>query len=222
MDNLGDAFSFPFKGKDWFSKFALGAVFMVLCLFIVGFFILAGYYVRVTQRVMKQEEPLLPEWDDIGGKLVLGFKFCLVYLIYTLPIILLYIPLVAMAIIGEISGQQEAAGIFTGIYTLGLFVLVIPYSLLLYAFMPIITYRFAERESIGDALDIGTLFKLFAQNWQDTLIVALIAVGVHSFAWVGIIGFFIGVFFTIMYAYLISSFLFGTLYRSRRDIVPVV
>lgn len=221
MDNLGDAFSFPFKDKNWFPKFALAAVFMVLCVFIVGFFILAGYFIRVTQRVMRREQQLLPEWDDIGSTLVLGFKFCLVYFVYCLPIILLYIPLLAMMILGAISGQDEIAGIFTGFYTLGLVLLVIPYSLALYALLPVITYRFAERESIGDALDIAGIFRTFRRNWQNTLIVALISIGVHTFAWVGILGFVVGIFFTIMYAYLISSYMYGALYleQAREGII---
>lgn len=215
MDNLGDAFSYPFKDKNWFPKFALGAVFMVLCIFIVGIFILAGYFVRVTQRVMRREEHPLPEWDDIGGKLVLGFKFCLVYFIYCLPIFLLYIPLLAMMILAAITGQDELAGLFTGFYAIGVVVLIVPYSLVLYALMPVITYRFAERESIGDALDVANIFRTFRRNWQNTLIVALISIGVHSFAWVGILGFFVGIFFTIMYAYLISAYMYGALYLER-------
>jgi len=213
MNDLGNAFTFPFKDSSWVSKFFLGALFMILSIFLVGIFILAGYFVQVTQRVMRREPNPLPEWDDIGVKLVVGFKFCLVYLVYLLPMILLYIPFIAMTILGELTDSGDMTGIFTGVFGVGLMLLAIPYALFMVLLLPIITYRFAERESIADALDIAGIFRAFTRNWQDTLIVALIAAGIQSFAGVGIVFFFVGIFFTVMYSYLVSAYMFGSLYH---------
>ncbi|MFN0157959.1 MAG: DUF4013 domain-containing protein [Bacteroidota bacterium] len=215
MNQLGEAFSFAFRDKAWVSKFIIGAVFMLLCILIVGIFILAGYFVQVTQRVMRKDPNPLPDWDDIGVKLVVGFKFCVVYLIYSLPIIILYVPFIVMTVLSGMAGGDDGAGFFAGMFGIGFMFLIIPYTLALYMLLPIITYRFAERESIGDALDIAAIVKDFKRNWANTLIVALIAVGIQYFAMVGIVFFLVGVFFTIMYAYLVSSFMFGALYLER-------
>lgn len=211
MNDLGKAFSFPFRDERWFGKFLIGALFMLLSILLVGVFILAGYFVRVTQAAMRKEAEALPAWDDIGGMLVSGFKFVVVYLIYSIPIFLLYIPLVVMAVAAGVGGQGEEAGLFTGLYGAAVVFLIVPYALALSLLMPVITYRFAERENIGDALDIGGIIAAFRRNWQSALIVALIAVGIQSFAAVGLVLLFIGVFFTIFYAYLVSAYLFGAL-----------
>ncbi len=218
MTDLGKAFTFPFKDNAWFSKFLLGGLFIILCILIVGIFIIAGYLVRVTQRVMRREENPMPDWDDIGGKLVLGFKYCVVYLIYSIPIILLYIPIVVLAILGEGAESDDAMGVFAGVYAIGMMVLLIPYALCITILFPVITYRFALHESIAEALDVSEIFRAFKRNWQNTVIVALIGVGIRSFAAVGLILFLVGVLFTIFYSYLVSAHMFGALYLEDKPV----
>jgi hypothetical protein len=217
MNDLGKAFSFAFKDPSWFPKFIVGAVFMLLSIVLIGIFVLAGYFIQVTQRVMRQDPNPLPEWSDIGVMLIVGFKFCVVYLIYVLPIVLLYIPFFGLTLLGQFSHEGNMAGMFASIYLLAALVIIIPYGLLLSLLTPIITYRFAERESMSDALDIADVFRSFKRNWQSTLIIALIAVGIQSFAPIGLIVFFVGIFFTIFYAYLVSSYMYGTLYLQQAE-----
>lgn len=212
MKDLGKAFTFLFKDPQWVSKTAIAALWMILCVFLVGFFVLAGYFVQVTQRVMRREENPLPSWDGIGVKLVLGLKYAVVYLIYLLPVFILLFPVIGLAIATEVSGNEDAIGVAATVYLFGFTLFIIPYSLALTLFTPIITYRFAERERIGDAIDIVRVVGLFKRNWQNSLVVALIVAAIQSFAGIGIFLFLIGVFFTIFYAYLTGSYLSGLLY----------
>ncbi len=212
MKDLGKAFSFPFKDSGWVPKFLIAALFMILSLFLVGIFILAGYLIQVTQRVMRKEEHPLPEWNDIGVKLIIGFKYCVVYVLYLLPIFILMIPVFVLAIIGELASNSDVVGVIVSVYIFGFILLTVPYSLALALMLPIISYRFAARERISDAVDIGTILRLFRQHWQNTLVVALIGIGIESFAFVGIFFFFIGVLFTLFYTYLVSAHLHGQLY----------
>jgi hypothetical protein len=213
VNDVGKAFSYPFKDPAWVSKFILGALFMVLGIFLVGIFIVVGYFIETTQRVMRRELHPLPEWTDVGVKLVLGVKFCVVYLVYLIPIFILYIPFLALILVGSLSDNGDMLGALAGIYVgVMVFLFIIPYSLLLAAMLPIITYRFARNEKVSEALDIAAVFRTFKRNWQNTLVVALIAVGLHSFAAVGIVFFLVGVLFTIFYSYLVSAHMFGSLY----------
>jgi hypothetical protein len=222
MNDLGRAFSFPFRDSSWVSKFLIGALFMLLSLLIVGIFILAGYFVRITQSAMRNDESGLPEWEDIGGMLVTGFKFVVVYFIYGIPLMLLYIPLVVITLMSELSGNPAGPEMAAGLYAAVVAVLVIPYAFALSLFMPIITHRFAANERIGDALDVAGVVRSFRANWQGTLIVALIAVGIQSFAPVGIILFLVGIFFTIFYAYAVSAYMFGMLGAEERRLEGAV
>lgn len=214
MKDLGKAFSFPFKDPDWISKFVIAALFMLLCLIGIGFFILAGYLVQVTQRVMRREENPLPDWSDIGIKFIIGFKFAIVYFLYLLPVFLLLAPVWVLALLSASSDQPEVAGIVAMVYVFGAILLIAPYSLALTMLMPIIAYKYAEHERIREALDIGLVFAHFKKNWQNTVVVALIAIGIESFAALGIIAFIVGIFFTMFYSYLVSAYLHGALFLS--------
>ncbi len=212
MKDLGKAFSFPFKDPDWVTKFLIAALFMLLCLIGIGIFVLAGYFIQVTQRAMRRDQNLMPGWSDIGIKFVVGFKFAVVYLLYLLPVFLLLAPVWVLAILSAASDQPEVAGIVAMVYVFGAILLIAPYSLALAMLMPIIAYRFAEHERIGEALDVGTVLSHFKKNWQNTVIVALIVIGLESFAALGLIAFFVGIFFTLFYSYLVSAYLHGALY----------
>jgi poly-beta-1,6-N-acetyl-D-glucosamine biosynthesis protein PgaD len=212
MKELGKAFSSPFKDPAWVSKFIIAGLFILLSLFVIGIPIIVGYLIHVTQRVMRREEHPLPPWTDIGIMFVTGFKYCVVYLIYLLPVFILIIPMIGIAAASELADSPDVVGVFATVYLFAFTLLIIPYSLILTAIMPIVAYRFAEREKIGDALDIGRILRDFKLNWQNTLIVALIAVGIQSFAFIGIIFLIIGVIFSIFYSYLVTAYMHGILY----------
>ncbi len=211
MKDLGKAFTYPFKDPAWVSKLLLSAVFMILSLFVIGLFVMAGYFIQIVQNVMRGERERLPEWNDVGVKFLLGFKYCVVSLIYLLPVFLLLLPLLVLSLIGMVSEEPEFIGVLASIYSFGFILIVIPYSLALALFLPIITYRFAAHERIGEALDIGEMIRNFKRTWQDTLVIALIAIGLHAAAALGLIVFVVGVLFTLFYAYAVSSYLYGVL-----------
>lgn len=214
MNDLGRAFTFPFKDPHWITKFIIGGIFVVLGMILVGAFVLAGYFIQVTQRVMRKDPNPMPEWSDIGVKLVVGFKFCIVVLIYLLPVILLYIPFFIILFFATVSGGENLIAAMGSVYLVVIvFFLVIPYSIFLTLMMPIISYRFAERESMSDALKIGEVFRRFKLDWQNTTVVALIALGLQSLAGLGVIFIIIGIVFTIFYVYLVSAYLHGWVYN---------
>jgi hypothetical protein len=212
MKDIGKAFSAPFKDPSWVSKFVLAALFLLLSLLGIGIPVVVGYTIQVTQRVIRREESILPDWSDIGIKFVLGFKYIVVYLVYLLPVFILMVPVIGLAIATQVAEQPEMIGVFVTIYLFAFTLLIIPYSLILTALFPIIAYRFALRERISDALDVGAVFKDFRVSWQNTLVVALISVGIESFAFIGLFLFLIGIFFTIFYVYVVSAYMHGLLF----------
>jgi hypothetical protein len=220
MNDLGKAFSSFFKDPQWFSKSVVAALWMLLCLIGIGIPVFVGYLVQVTQRVMRQETPVLPRWNGIGRKFVIGIKFCIAYIIYLLPIAILLIPVVGLAVIGAANGESETISVIMSIYLFGVTLLMIPYGLALNLVTPILLFRFAERERISDAVDFVRVVRLFGDNWQNTLIVALISIGVQSLAPAGILIFLVGIFFTMFYAYVISAHLGGLLYLSAQNPEP--
>lgn len=217
MRDLGKAFSFFFQDPSWIAKSAIAAGMMILSLFGIGIPVLAGYFIQLTQRVMRREEYPLPAWSDVGVQFVTGFKYCVVFLIYVLPVILLYIPFIALIVAGAVAGESDGLNLITTLYLFPFMAFVLVYSVALAAASPIIAYRFAERERISDALDIAVIYREFKENWQNALVVALLTIAVQSFAMIGIVFLLIGVFLTIFYAYAVSAYLAGLLYCERHS-----
>lgn len=217
MKDLGKAFSFMFDDPAWVMKVVIAALFMVLSVVGLGIFVLFGYFVELTQRVMRREQYPLPEWKDVGVKFVVGVKYFVVLLVYALPFIFLLIPLLVLTAITAVTDNSQALGPFVAVYTFGFILLMVPYILFYMLLTPIITYRFALRERISDGLDIGGVLEDFKRNWQNALVVVLISVGLKSFAGIGIFALFIGVFFTLFYAYAVVGHMYGALYLSAQE-----
>lgn len=221
MKDLGKAFSYMFEDPQWVLKVVIAALFMLLSFIGIGIFVLFGYFVELSQRVMRREQYPLPEWKDVGVKFVLGFKYFVVLIIYSLPVIFLCIPLIVLTAIAAVSNPSQAMNAFIAIYSFGFVLLLIPYALFFTLLIPIVTYRFAVREKITDALDVGAILGDFGRNWQNTLVVGLISVGLESFAGIGILAFLIGIFFTLFYAYAVVGYMYGLLYLSTQEGVTV-
>jgi hypothetical protein len=169
--------------------------------------------VRVCQRVMKNEEELLPEWSDVGVLFVTGIKYVVVSILYQLPIILLMFPLVFLAVAGAMVELSEGTTLAFGIYVFGFLLLTIPYALLYTLLLPVITYRFAMHEKIVDGMDIASVFRDFRLQWPTVTAFALLAVVVKILSLLGILFFMVGVLPTLFYAYLVFAALSGVLYR---------
>ncbi len=217
MKDLGKAFSFMFDDPAWVMKVVIAALFMLLSVVGLGVFVLFGYFVELTQRVMRRERYPLPEWKDVGVKFVVGIKYFVVLLVYALPFIFLLIPLLVLTAITAVTDNSQALGPYVAVYTFGFILLMVPYILFFTLLTPIITYRFALRERVSDGLDIGGILGDFKRNWQNTLVVVLISVGLKSFAGIGILALIIGVFFTLFYAYAVVGHMYGALYLSAEE-----
>jgi hypothetical protein len=214
MNNIGKAFTFPFHEKDWALKIFLGALFLLLSLVGLGIPVIAGYMIRVCQRVMRNEPELLPEWSDVGILFITGIKYIAVYLIYQLPILLLVLPLLFLLGASTVAELSQSASVVFGIYLLAFLFLAIPYSLLFALVRPVIMYRFALNEKIAEALDIAAIFREFKAQWMNVTLVAVLIVLVGVCAVFGLFLFMVGILATIFYSSVVSGALSGMLYRS--------
>ena len=215
MIDLNRTLSFPFREPDWFPKFLIGALFMILSLFGLGIPVIAGYLVQTTQRVMRREHTVLPEWTDVGVMFVVGFKWCVVYVVYLLPVFVAMLPFLFLTMLGvflEDNGALDLLATASLLVILSLF--LIPYSILVTLLLPIVTLEFAKRERISDALNVGNVLRIFRAHWRDALVIALIGVAVSALAALGFLLFLVGILFTTFYAYLVMAHLAGQLYHA--------
>ena len=83
--DVGEAFGFVFRSRNWFGRLAVGALCLLFFwLFLIPLFILLGYFVE-TARTVSRGESELPPWTDVGKKLREGFVLSVVLFIWGLP-----------------------------------------------------------------------------------------------------------------------------------------
>lgn len=185
---------------------------VILSIVLIGLFFLLGYSVRISQRVMRKEPNPLPDWSDLGDLFVVGLKYAVLYLVYLLPVVAIVLVFVVLGVVSALAESDGAVVSVVFLFYVMIFFVVVPYAIALTILSPIITIRFAEREVISDGLALGEIFRFFKKNWSNTLIVALLILGLESLEGIGFFLFVIGILFTIFYSNVVTYHLIGQLY----------
>lgn len=210
--DFGLAFSFPFKDPDWFKK--IGLVGLVSLIPIIGQFVMMGWALQITKRVIEGVDNLLPNLD-FGDQLGKGFQVFLISLVYSLPLIVLSIPL---ALVDSASTNSLGSGDQTGGYALmalslccgGLMLL---YGILLAFVYPAAVGNFAAKGSLGAAFQFSEVLGLVRKAPVAYLIVILGSFVAGIIAPLGAIACVIGAILTYTYAYAAIAHLEGQAYN---------
>jgi len=211
--NIERGFKFVFQEKNWLAKIVVGGLMILFSFLIIPLLIYYGYLVEVTRRVIKGEEQLLPDWDNIGHKISNGFKILVVILVYLIPpILLLVLPSFFEADFNGFKNREIVAMLNSGdIYWLFLISAFI-YFILFELALPFIIGRYAENESLNDAFAFSEILEMFRNNFGDAVIVLLLSVFLSFLASLGFVIFLIGIVFTAFWANVVVYYLYGELY----------
>jgi hypothetical protein len=81
------AFFFPFKDRDWLSKFLIGSLFILASwvIPIIPLVFVFGYTIQTMRRTIQAGEGQLPAWQDWAGLGMKGVLCLVLYFIYCLP-----------------------------------------------------------------------------------------------------------------------------------------
>ncbi len=92
LSDLKSLLRFPFQGPDWANRFIIGSAWFLAAWIvpIVPLFFAYGYALEVMRRVIREEEPGLPPWQDWGRLFVDGLRAFAAGLVYLLPGTLVY------------------------------------------------------------------------------------------------------------------------------------
>ncbi|MEN3038815.1 MAG: DUF4013 domain-containing protein [Candidatus Kryptonium sp.] len=226
--NIERGFRFVFQEKNWLGKIIVGGVMLLFSFLIIPILIYYGYLVEVTRRTIKGEEQLLPEWDEIGRKLVSGFKLVVIIIIYLIPLLVLLIISIPFADFDfefeDFKNREITAflplllsnlfiqGEFTGISLL-LLLSSLVYMFLFVLILPFIIGKFVENESINDAFAISEIFSIFRDNIGDAIIVFLLTIFLQLIASLGLALCFVGILLTNFWANIVQYYLYGELFK---------
>lgn len=226
--NFEEAVRFIGRDRNWFQKLALGALFSLLSVLIIGGILVQGYLLIFAERVSRAEPEPLPEWEDFGLILRRGGAGFLVSLIYSLPLILLglfsfllFIPLVIAGSAGGRSSDQIAAvtSILFGLIWLLLIPLVILFGIIVPAAHAQLVLHNGE---LAAAFRLGEVFRFMRRHLgQYALLLVLSYAASSILSQIGYFACFVGIFVTIFLAQLFQYHLIGQLCWYDRTVLGV-
>jgi hypothetical protein len=212
---FGDAFTFVFQDPDWFKKIIIPGL-VGLLIPIIGQIFLLGWALKITLNVIRNNPNPLPEMD-FGGDLGRGFKAWVVGLVYSIPMIVFYLPIMILSFIASESGDQSMA-VVVAIAGACFGFLMFLYGIVMGLMLPAAYARVAVEDTIGAGLAFGEVFRMVKNNLVTYL---LILVGVVAASFIGSLGSiacFVGIFITMPYSFAIMGHLYGQGYVEAKSL----
>ena len=218
--DIGSAFTYMFEDENWIKKILIGGI---ISLVPIVNFAAMGYVVEVIRNVRDGRPTPLPEWDQFGQMWMSGLWLFLIFLVYSIPIIILAcISGIATAAMGTAleGASADAVGGTMGIVSTCLSCLMGLWGLVIGVLSPAIVIRFAETGQFNSAFQFGEVFSLVKVN-VGSYVIALILlwVAIYIISPLGLIACVVGIIFTTFYAYLIAGNLLGQLAAQIRGAV---
>jgi hypothetical protein len=213
--DFGRCFSFFFQDPDWMKKLLLGSLFTLLSFFIIGWFFVAGYMIRLIRRTARGEAYPLPDWDDLGGIFGDGLAAVGVYLGYILPPIFLF-TLVTVGVSLSAAGGGDAS-VFIAIFAT-LFSVVFGLAILaVMLFVPSALIRLALDEQFAAAFDFQGNFDFIQRNVANYFLAVLVFILANFISQFGILLFCIGIIPASFWATSVGAYAFGEVaWRDRK------
>jgi hypothetical protein len=184
--DIGKSFGYVFEDEQWITKILIAAAILfggillgvlVIPAFLAAF-LLSGYGVEITRRVINRNPQVLPDWDNWGDLMVDGLKVWVIGVVYALPAIVVS----ACLSIPGAALSQDAPGWASFFSSIG-GCLGFLWSLVVTLLTPAAIAFFVVNDDLGAAFRFGDVFNFVRDNFSNYLIVLVMS-------WVtGIIGF---------------------------------
>jgi hypothetical protein len=204
MQNVGNAFSLPFRSPNWLGTFALMGLIGIIP--ILGQMALLGWTLALLDNYRRGIVDLPPPGFQYIGRGVNLFLVILVYgliigVVFGVPLVLLFTgSLLAASSSNASSYSSTLAGSGFSAYV-GIIQLV---GLVLYLFYPAVIVA-TERGGIAAGLNPANVLKVASAKWSNTLIAGLLIYVGFFLAQLGIIACCIGIIFTLPYGYAVLA-----------------
>lgn len=170
--DLKEIFMFPFKDAEARKRLLVGGLVSIAAFFIpiLPYLVLFGYAVIIARQVLRGESPRMVPWEDWSGMLKDGAKLFGIRMIFSIPILILAMPLFAasfaMPFIAENmdSGSADSLIMLMSILMLGTFCILIPISLPLAVLIPAAEMHMIDNNDFAAGFRFKEWWKIFRAN----------------------------------------------------------
>jgi hypothetical protein len=196
--DLGRAFGFFFEDENWLNKVLIGGLLQIIP--IVGQLALLGYLFEVARNVAQGNPRPLPDWSDLGTKLVKGVYGFVISLVYSLPIIaLVLVWAVLIAVVGVAGGNSEAAGGVMALLILCFYALLFVVALVIQVVILAAFARYVQTDSLSTALQFGEVIGMVRSTPSTWVVLFLVYILTSLVGSLGSIACGVGLLFTYVY-----------------------
>jgi hypothetical protein len=181
--DIAKSFTFMFEDPEWLRKLGigflvvlLGALFSVVLIGLVPLIMVLGYTLDVTRNVMDGRANPLPEWNDWQGFLGRGLKLAGVLVVWSLPLILISIPLGFSAALAGNGSQGNFAAVMATLFSLCGICLALAWGLAFLVFTPAIYVRLARTNRFSSGFEFAKLWAFTRENISNVIVAILLII----------------------------------------------
>jgi hypothetical protein len=188
--NFGEAFTFPFRDPHWLRKFGIAALFSLLGFLVIPYLLLSGYFLTLSERVMRLEPTPLPAWTDFGALLRKGWRVFLVRVVYYAPIWLITLIMAGIVLFviislgglsifgGSVGSPVSLAPLWLLLLVIPLVLLLIPLGLLIPCITPAADAQLVLHEGqLEPAFRFGAVFAFIRRHLGQYALMVILYVG---------------------------------------------
>lgn len=181
--NLNHLFLFPVANDEARKNFLIGAL-LILASFIIPiipYLIVIGYVMRIMRQVIAGELPRMVAWDDWEGMLKDGLKLFGVRFVYSLPLILVFLPVMLVFFVTPfLAAALDNENIFLlSFLVFPIFmVCLLPFSLAFAIILPAPEAHVAATGEFSAGFRIREWWPIFRKNISGFLVAFLILYGI--------------------------------------------
>ncbi len=165
---LGD--SYEYAKEALVGKWVKWLLLIIISIIPIVNFIMFGYLMGIFRGARAA-----PELDEYGRLFIDGLKLFVVGLIYSIPIIIVYLVIFGATFVLMSSGSNTAAAAGIGTLMIGLLIIFV-LAIVIALFEVIGTIRLARTDSIGEAFNFSAILAHIGRIGWGTYIIALVIV----------------------------------------------
>jgi len=207
--DIGQELKSPTLDGEWLKKVIIGGILnMIPIVNLLAY----GFMVRKFKMAVMGETQL-PEWKGWGELFVQGLKYLVVSLVYMIVPVLVLLVMFALTGLSAYTGGWQSPNMWlTMVPAFGVYAVL---ALVFFFFVPMAIARLAATNSMGQAVQIGDIYRRIKMVFGDYLVayvvIIVIYLAVSLLGFIPVVGWLLMI-FVLFYVLLVFASMFGKLY----------